>query len=1010
MKTLGASIVQRGIASVSDVEEALARQVMYGGDLATNLLELASVSEHELTELLALSHGLHPAPRGELPASSGAVLRLVPGDLAFRHGFYPLFEEAGTLTVAVAEPLAQQVEQDLSFALGVTIVQLAAPLVRIRQAVARDYDMPLDKRTDKIIAKLMGTPASLSEPPRVDFNALPRPETLPPGAYAEENAPVDMDAATAPPPEAYPLAELAPEDVVELPSAAASDDHETPFVEASPAAGPEVAESVAPAEGAGAAHPSQISALKSAAYELARASSPPSEKAPRRLGPYTAADAERDLMLAEERDDVLGAFFDFAAQYFEYCALFVIHGDLAEGRDARGPGASQEQVRALGVPLDVPSTIANVHESGKWQLARLTGGGIDASLAKDLGRQSGPQCLLLPITMRQRTVLIFYGDHGADDVKLANIGDVISFAPLIAQGLERVILKRKRAIRNTVAADRLSSNAPPRREPRTSIPPAVQRARALAGALGESTRPPERPSSVPTSGDSAESAPRTDAKAAPVSKEVAAPKTERLPMHKARSPLPARTVANTATGMGPNELSLEPDRALGTQNEAERLDLEFEGDEEADSRTSVVPQRVLSIEPPQAEPSGDLTRTQLSPGSSGPPPAESAASGNREGGTPKSEMEPSESGWDLESQAGGQARSDQGALESPKGPDIAVGAADYDQEISDAIAREELAPLAPPSRSVAYSARPPSKRQSSEELRLPSVIVDFESDSRALVQRLCSGDLEAGEKLVEMGPQAVSALVAEFPGPLTGEPRRSIADSMTRASDCGPVLRVLARIGSPAVPFLAVRTADSNPEVRAWATRLLGELPNRESAAAVARRLIDDNQEVRRAALAAARMHQKDVQARAAVREHLAELAQDAYRSTEARHGALEALSDIRDPESIPIFIRVLGDKNRELVKSAHWGLAVLARTDLGSDAKEWERWWRKNAGRHRIEWLIDALMHDSPEIRRAAGDELKSITKEYFGYYDDLPKKERAGAQARYREWWESKGKFRFP
>ena len=53
MKTLGASIVQRGIATVSDVEEALARQVMYGGDLATNLLELASVREEELTELLA---------------------------------------------------------------------------------------------------------------------------------------------------------------------------------------------------------------------------------------------------------------------------------------------------------------------------------------------------------------------------------------------------------------------------------------------------------------------------------------------------------------------------------------------------------------------------------------------------------------------------------------------------------------------------------------------------------------------------------------------------------------------------------------------------------------------------------------------------------------------------------------------------------------------------------------------------------------------------------------------
>jgi hypothetical protein len=53
--------------------------------------------------------------------------------------------------------------------------------------------------------------------------------------------------------------------------------------------------------------------------------------------------------------------------------------------------------------------------------------------------------------------------------------------------------------------------------------------------------------------------------------------------------------------------------------------------------------------------------------------------------------------------------------------------------------------------------------------------------------------------------------------------------------------------------------------------------------------------------------------------------------------------------------------------------------------------------------------MHENADIRRAAGDELKNITKEYFGYYDDLPRTERAAAQARYLQWWESKGRVRF-
>ena len=74
-----------------------------------------------------------------------------------------------------------------------------------------------------------------------------------------------------------------------------------------------------------------------------------------------------------------------------------------------------------------------------------------------------------------------------------------------------------------------------------------------------------------------------------------------------------------------------------------------------------------------------------------------------------------------------------------------------------------------------------------------------------------------------------------------------------------------------------------------------------------------------------------------------------------------------------------------------------------------WSRWWGESSSHHRIEWLIDALLHEVPSIRRAAGDELKQLTREYFGYYDDLPKRERERAQAEYRAWWEREGRVRF-
>jgi hypothetical protein len=314
----------------------------------------------------------------------------------------------------------------------------------------------------------------------------------------------------------------------------------------------------------------------------------------------------------------------------------------------------------------------------------------------------------------------------------------------------------------------------------------------------------------------------------------------------------------------------------------------------------------------------------------------------------------------------------------------------------------------PRSRSVSVPARRPQPRHSSEEMRLPSVIVDVEEDIRELLQLVVAGDVEAGDRVVELGEHAVGPLVAIFPGPITRELRRGTGEA-PRASDCGPVLRALARIGPAAVPFLLVRTADADAKVRAWATRVLGEIPTLESARAVVRRFTDSDPDVRRAALAAGRLLQADSEARTAIRDGLCDLAAAPAQTKEIRHFAIEALADLRDARAVSRLIRLLEDRSSEILRSAGWALAVLARQDYGRDLSRWSDWWQRNGNRHRIEWLIDALMHDDANIRREAGDELKAITKEYFGYYDDLPKKERQKAQERYRDWWETKGKARF-
>jgi hypothetical protein len=864
MPTLSSSIVKHQVASVRDVEEALARQAMYGGDLATNLLELSAVSEERLAELLADSYEVRGAPSGELPASAPDVLRLVPRDLARRFGLYPLESQADTLVVAVSEPLPAEVESDLGFSLGMRIEQRIAMNVRIQQALARDYQMPIEQRAERILAKLAGrpdpNPSVVPVAPEVPIVA----EKLPPSPPAPKQQAVDREG-------------------IDLSS-------------------------------------------------LTRR-----EPKPRRLGPYTAAMAERDLLAAADTEDVLRAFFDFASQYFEYTALFAVHGDLAEGRDATGSGAPRSRVLSLGIPLDLPSSMSKALAADRFTLLRLGTGGLDGALARDLDRRPGPQVLMLPIRVRQRPVLLIYGDHGQIDVQLDTIGQVISFAPLVSSALEHLILKRKQT--STSIAPRL-----PTRQPRgASLPRPEERAAALASALGVDEPPV---SSKPPSA-------RAGGLARPV---IAIGGSQRTKTPAQGSPALRASAAPPA-----EKPELEADEASPASERA------FRKQEHGTEPGMGAQSRKLEL---VAEPSE---------GSLPPPAAPSAATAS--------------------------------ADTSPEAPEISLGAESLDEELEQYAtdAPDSGVPLAPASRSLAHSARPLPIAKSSAELKLPTVIVDLAHECQALLDQLLSGSTAAGDKLVQIGEPAVAVLASSFPGPITAELRRGVGNAPSRASECGPVLRTLARIGVRSAPVLVVRTADADPNVRAWATRLLGEMPNEDSARAIVRRFIDDEQEVRRAALAAGRLMQSSMEARSMIHVGLAELLADPSRPEEQRHSLIEAIADLRDGRAIPTVLRLLEDRSTDIVRSAHWALVVLSRQDHGLSAAAWDEWWRQNSGRHRIEWLIDALMHETADIRRAAGDELKSTTKEYFGYYDDLPLPERQKAQNRYREWWESKGKARF-
>ncbi len=167
----------------------------------------------------------------------------------------------------------------------------------------------------------------------------------------------------------------------------------------------------------------------------------------------------------------------------------------------------------------------------------------------------------------------------------------------------------------------------------------------------------------------------------------------------------------------------------------------------------------------------------------------------------------------------------------------------------------------------------------------------------------------------------------------------------------------------------------------------------------------DRDAEVRRAAFAAGQLLAHDPESALALRGSLAGAARNETLAVTQRLAALDALSDLRDGQATPSIWRLLQDGNPSIAAAAEQALVVLAGRDFGHDVEAWEHWWERNKMRHRIEWLIDALLDDSPNVRQSAMEQLRQLSRIYVGYYDDGLLEERVRVQERYRAWWESSG-----
>ena len=308
-----------------------------------------------------------------------------------------------------------------------------------------------------------------------------------------------------------------------------------------------------------------------------------------------------------------------------------------------------------------------------------------------------------------------------------------------------------------------------------------------------------------------------------------------------------------------------------------------------------------------------------------------------------------------------------------------------------------------------FEAPPPLPRKS----ELPAIYAKaqmltdgakLDENGQAALEQLLNAspdiDHQAIDSYVEaMGEHALGALISHFPGPLFFD-RSNAHQRLPAGRDLSAICRTLVRFGASAAPAVASLLTTEDPDARFAAVVLAGEFRHRDFVAPLGKLTLDKDGQISELATVLLRDYanlQYDLEdAQTTIREALS--------SSQSLTGKISALMVVRtlgDASAITLCLPLVDASDRTTRNEALKTLISLTGQDFGHNGDEWSTWYQDNKDKHHIEWLIEGLIHQSPDVREVASAELHRVSGQYFGYHPGLPSHEREQSYHLYRAWW---------
>jgi len=163
-------LADQGLMEQIQIEDILQEVGQTGKSLIDVLVDFQICNEEQFYQTLATYLGMEFVDLGSFEPPTD-IVRLIPAGLALMHRVFPIGIDAGTLQVAMADPLNPETPESLRFALGKEIQPIVAPVFQIDELIKKHYGTDIGSM-DEILAQLGGEVQLIEGGGGIDLKSL----------------------------------------------------------------------------------------------------------------------------------------------------------------------------------------------------------------------------------------------------------------------------------------------------------------------------------------------------------------------------------------------------------------------------------------------------------------------------------------------------------------------------------------------------------------------------------------------------------------------------------------------------------------------------------------------------------------------------------------------------------------------------------------------------------------------------------------------------------------------